>query len=71
MKVFNPLKCNTFNYDNFNTGTDLILVSATAYEVIGTYPVTYGTPPETVVLQVDDEFSVLSNSEGEVLLGAQ
>ncbi len=60
-----------FNYNQFNTGTDLMLVSATAYEIINDYPVTYGTSPGTVVIQVDREFSVLTDSEGNILLGAE
>ena len=56
-----------FNLGHFNTGTDLTLVTATAYQTIGEYPVAFGD----TVIEVDKEFSVLTNWEGNVLLGAE
>ena len=52
------------DYSEFN---DLTLTTATAYQVIPEYPVEFGNPP-AVVIQVDNEFSVLTNWLGNVLI---
>lgn len=52
--------------EEFGSLVDLMLVSATAYTTIPEYPVAFGKPPE-VVIQVDKEFSVLTDWRGLVL----
>lgn len=53
------------DYSDF---VDLQLVSATAYTTIPQYPVLFGKAPATRVIQVDKEFSVLTDWEGNVLI---
>jgi len=58
---------NQLTIPAYSEFTDLNLVSATAYQTIPQYPVEYGSPPP-VVIQVDKEFSVLTNWLGNVLI---
>ncbi len=62
---------NQLTIEEYSQFSDLNLVSATAYQTIPEYPVTYGTSPGTVVIQVDREFSVLTDSDGNILLGVE
>jgi hypothetical protein len=64
MKVYNPLSCRRPDFASVES--DLILTTATAYEIVSPYPVDFGKPPE-VTIQVDKEFSVLADWQGNVL----
>ncbi len=66
MKIFNPLKCG-LSIPDYSEFTDLNLVTATAYQTIPEYPIEFGRPP-VVVIEVDKEFSVLTNWLGNVLI---
>lgn len=65
MKTFDPGCCDV-SASEFGSLVDLMLVSATAYQTVPEYPVAFGKPPETVI-QVDKEFSVLTDWRGLVL----
>ena len=66
MQVYNPLNCSKVSPQEFGDLTDLMLVSATAYATIPFYPVDFGRPP-SVTIEVDKEFSVLTDWLGRVL----
>jgi len=67
MKVFSSNKCGrSVGPEEFGELADLVLVSATAYDTVPEYPVDFGKPPE-VKIEVDKEFSVLSDWRGLVL----
>ena len=69
MKVYNPLNCGgggEIGPEEFGSLVDLMLTTATAYQTIPEYPIDFGKPPE-VTIQVDKEFSVLTDWRGLVL----
>ncbi len=67
MQVYNPLNCGgNVSPEEFGDLTDLMLVSATAYTTIPPYPVDFGRPP-AVIIEVDKEFSVMTDWLGRVL----
>ena len=58
---------NRLSIEDYSGFTDLNLTTATAYQTIPAYPVEFGLPP-AVVIQVDKEFSVLTDWLGNVLI---
>ena len=59
---------NQLTIPAYSEFTDLNLVSATAYQTIPQYPVEFGLEPETRIIQVDKEFSALTDWLGNILI---
>ncbi len=72
MKTFDAGKCTIVTPTQFGDLTDLMLTTATAYELITLYPVEFGKDDNSIgdspiIIQNDREFSVLADWEGNVL----
>ena len=72
MKAYNPLKCTVVSPSQFSELADLLLTSATAYQLVPHYPVEFGKDDEGVgdspiIIENDKEFSVLADWQGNVL----
>lgn len=66
MRVFNALNCGGITPEQFGNLVDFMLVTATAIPMVTAYPVEFGNPPP-VIMQVENEFDVLTDWKGRVL----
>lgn len=72
MKSFNIANCTVVSPTQFGDLTDLMLTSATAYQLIPEYPVEFGKDDggvgdSPIIIENDREFSVLADWEGNIL----
>ena len=72
MKAYNPLNCTIVSPSQFAGLADLLLTTATAYQLIPDYPVEFGKDDEgigdsPIIIDNDKEFSVLADWEGRIL----
>ena len=72
MRSYNALKCTNVSPSQFAGLADLLLTTATAYQLIPDYPVVFGLDDEgigdsPIIIENDQEFSVLADWEGRIL----